>query len=165
MGRSGAVCEVWLDSVNSLISQKRTAVFLILLPFLIDLPLQNTVFLVKTDPRWPNSPQMRGGACFELGRSIAAGQQKHFSCFFGLLKNLKVWGCALTLSFPCAARLSRFSVAIRDARVCLHGAFSARADTFLCCHETEDGIIKLPFFPSKTSPSPRGCGPLPVPGC
>lgn len=107
MGRSGAVCEVWLDSVNSLISQKRTAVFLILLPFLIDLPLQNTVFLVKTDPRWPNSPQMRGGACFELGRSIAAGQQKHFSCFFGLLKNLKVWGCALTLSFPRAARLSQ----------------------------------------------------------
>lgn len=105
-GSSDTVCEVWLDSVNSLISQKRTAVFLILLPFLINLPLQNTIFLVKIDPHWPNSPQMRDGACFELGRSIAAGQQKHFSCFFGLLKNLEVWGFALTPSFPCA-RLSR----------------------------------------------------------
>lgn len=104
--RSVVVCEVWLGSVNSLISPKRTARFLILLPLLIDLLLQNTIFLVKIDPRWPNSPQMRHSACFELGRSIAAGQQNHFSCFFGLLKNLEVWGFALTLSFPCA-RLSR----------------------------------------------------------
>lgn len=85
-GRSDVVCEVWLHSVNSLILQKMTAVFLILLPFLINCLLQNTIFLVKIDSHWPNSPQMRHGACFELTRSIAAGQQQHFSCFFGLLK-------------------------------------------------------------------------------
>lgn len=85
-GRSDMVCEVWLHSVNSLILQKMTAVFLILLPFLINCLLQNTIFLVKIDSHWPNSPQMRHGTCFELTRSIAAGQQQHFSCFFGLLK-------------------------------------------------------------------------------
>ena len=124
-----------------------------LLPFLINLPLQNMLFLVKIDPCWPSSPQMRDGACFELGRSIAAGQQQHFSCFFGLLNNLEVWGFALTPRFP-SAHLSRtlfaagrkpggedvaLGSARRDCRL------PALSSTVLCCHEAEDRIIKLPF--------------------
>lgn len=123
------VCEVWLDSVISLISQKRTAAFLVGLHFLINHPLQNTIFLVKIDSHWPNSPQMRHGACFELRRSIAAGQQQHFSCFFGLLKNLEVWGFALTPLLPCS-RLFRplfAATEIRESKTQLPGALGSVA--------------------------------------
>lgn len=152
-----------------MVSQKRTAVSLILLPFLINLPLQNTIFLVKIDPRWPNSPQMRDAACFELGRSAAAGQQKHFSCFFGRLKNLEVWGFALTPSFPCA----RFSwLGSEDGAPGSTGQgcrchtrcrlparlFLCLSSAFLRCHETEDRIIKLPFSQRNVAVSRAAAG-------
>lgn len=73
-----------------------------LIPLLLNLPLQNSIFPCKNRPAWPNSPQTTLRARFELRRSLAAGQQKHFSLLlFELLRNLEgSGGFVLTPSFP-----------------------------------------------------------------
>lgn len=57
------------------------------------------------------------------------------------------------------------AVAINDA-VCLHGGLLCPSSVFLPCHETEDGIIKLPFSQKNVAvsraPAPAGGWPWPA---